>query len=367
MNVGHLIKGLGRGGAEMLLPHLTRATPQHSTHVAYFLPHKDALAAELAAAGAQVTCLGAATNLSILASSGSVRRWIRANRLDLVHAHLPISGAIGRLAARREQCPLVYTEHNLQERYRPLTRLINRVTWKAQDRAVAVSEEVAKSIERHLGNFVPVRVVANGIPELGTVDPGRVKQLRESVGIGEAPTVGTVAVFRVQKRIDEWLRVARRVAEANPAARFVLVGDGPLRSDIEGWIQEAGLSDVVILPGLQENVGEWLACMDVFLTTSVFEGLPLALLEAMVSRTPVVATAVGGVAEVVRHGDNGYLLPFGSTSEQAAFVVELLDHRDLRDALGRAGRNTVVERFGIGRMAAELAGVYEEILQEQTR
>jgi glycosyltransferase involved in cell wall biosynthesis len=97
----------------------------------------------------------------------------------------------------------------------------------------------------------------------------------------DAPVVGTVAVFRTQKRLDLWLEVAARIAARRPDARFLLVGDGPLRAEVEGHVARLGLGAQVLLPGLQEDVMPYLAAMDVFFVASDFEGLPVALLEAM--------------------------------------------------------------------------------------
>ena len=255
-----------------------------------------------------------------------MQRWIDSCALDLVHCHLPLSAVVGRLAARRGNVPVVYTEYNLQERYRWQTRWLNRVTWRMQDRVIAVSEGVAISIGKHLPDSVPVSVVRNGIPELPFTAKSydAPSRFRSSVGLATAPVVGTIAVFRAQKRLDLWLQAAKEIANDVPEARFVIVGDGPSRGELEAAVAAANLQDRVLMPGLQSNIVDWLSCMDVFMMTSEFEGLPLALLEAMMTGTPVVGTAVGGIPEVIEDGDNGFLVPFGETERLAERAVELL-------------------------------------------
>lgn len=365
LRVCHLIKGLGRGGAERLLPQMVRAGDGSITcSVGYFLPHKDALVDELETAGAPVTCFGATSAAGMMARIPAVRRWLRERRADLLHAHLPLAGVAARLAALGAGVPVIYTEHNLQERYHPWTRRANLATWRLQRAAVAVSAEVADSIRRHASPRVPVHLVRNGI-EVPRCDPREAAAQRAALGIPEtAPVVGTVAVFRFQKRLDLWLATARRIADRRPDVHFVLVGDGPLAAETADRAAELELGDRVHFPGLQERVEPFLGLMDVYLMTSQFEGLPLALLEAMAAGRAVAVTAVGGIPEVVDDGETGVLRPFGDTGGLADAAVGLLDDPDRRRALGRAARRRVEERFGIRRMAAELEAVYRTAVGE---
>lgn len=365
MRIAHLIKGLGRGGAETLLPGLLRyGSPDTRVSVGYFLPWKDALAEELEDAGASVTCFETRSNLSILWSVRRVAAWLRRERVDLLHAHLPLAGVVGRLAGRWAGVPVVYTEHNLQERYHPATRRLNAWTWRLQDRVVAVSGEVAQSIDRHLGARVPVDVVQNGIPvDRFRPDPDAGRRMRRDLGIPEdSPVLGTVAVFRTQKRLDAWLRVAAEIRADDPSVRCLLVGDGPLRAELETAARELGLTDAVAWPGLRSDVRPYLAAMDVYLMSSAFEGLPLALLEAMAMELPVVATAVGGIPEVVVEGETGHLIDPDHPDRLAPPTAALLTDAERRRRMGRAGRDRVESRFGMARMAREIEQIYRRVL-----
>lgn len=363
--VGHLIKGLGRGGAESLLPQALRVGGRGLRYrVAYFLPWKSALAEEIESTGTSVECFGCRSNASMILSTRRTTRWMRRTGLDLAHAHLPLAGVVARIAARRAGIPLVYTEHNLQERYHPWTRRANAWTWRMQEHVVAVSQEVADSIRRNLGDRVPVTVIRNGIdvPRFA-VAANEVARVRRELGIPPgAPVVGTVAVFRAQKRLDLWLEVASRLLSEHPETRFLLVGDGPLRGELEARARELGLGGSAIFCGLQEDVAPYLSAMDVFLSTSEFEGLPLALLEAMAAGRPVVATAVGGVGEVIRDAENGLLLPFGDLDRATEAVSRLLGDREAARRLGEEGRRTVERDFGIERMVRETEALYRRVL-----
>jgi glycosyltransferase involved in cell wall biosynthesis len=227
---------------------------------------------------------------------------------------------------------------------------------------------VADSIRRHTTAVVPIRVVANGIDlENLPASSESAAAVRRDLGLSEtALVVGTVAVFRSQKRLDVWLQVAARILETLPGTRFMLVGDGPLRDELERRAVELGLDGKVVFVGLQEDVRPFLAAMDLFLMTSEFEGLPLALLEAMASRVPVVATPAGGIPEVICDGDHGRLAPVGNVDALVEASLDLLADEDLRVRMGNAGRNRVQAEFSIDRMAHELNALYGDVLESAT-
>jgi L-malate glycosyltransferase len=345
-SVLHLIKSLGRGGAETLLPEGLRFAERDrfGFSYGYFLPWKDALVPALREQDAQVTCFGGRNNVAILLTARRVAAHVKRHRIALIHCHLPIAGAVGRLAGRLAGVPVVYTEHNKQERYNPITRHLNRLTWGMQAQAIAVSADVAESIRAHIDSTVPLDVVLNG------VDVERFRrvaadgaEIRQRYRIPpDAPVISTVAVFRVQKRLEDWVRAARVIRDRHPGARFFLVGDGPLRKEVEEAVTAHGMTDVIHLPGLQEDVRPYLSATDVYLMSSIFEGLPIALLEAMSMGCAPVCTAVGGIPEAIRSGVNGILSPPEQPLELGSAVADLLDEPERVRALGDRARSTVV-------------------------
>ncbi|MEZ4322101.1 MAG: glycosyltransferase [Myxococcota bacterium] len=366
MRVYHLIKGLGRGGAEMLLPEGLRESDRErfQYRVGYFLPHKNALVPNLEAINVPVDCFDATANTRILSRIPRLAGVLKAWNADVLHCHLPIAGVAGRLAGRVAGVPVVYTEHNIQERYHPLTGAVNRRTWRLQSRVVACSEEVAASIERNLGTSVPVTVVQNGVSlNAFRRDPSGREEVRRRLGVPEdGLLVGTVAVFREQKRLPEWLRVAKAVLASVPRAHFVIVGDGPLRTVIEEEVRQLGLEGRVSLPGLQSDVSRWLSAMDLYLMTSAYEGLPVALLEAMACELPAFCTRVGGIGEAVRDGREGYLVAAEEPMALVEPLVALSQDDERRIEMGRAARARVEAAFGMERMMDQLQQVYEEVL-----
>lgn len=370
IRIFHLIKSLGRGGAEMLLSEGLRVADRKrfEYHFGYFLPWKDAMVPALHHQGAEVTCFGGRSSPRIMLHAGRVAAELRRKRIDVLHCHLPIAGAVGRIAGRMAGVSVVYSEHNKQERYHAWTRVLSRVTWRWQARVIAVSADVAESIHANIGAHVPVEVVRNGV----NVDHFRREEanaetIRRKFGIPpDAPVIGTVAVFRTQKRLNDWVEAARLIHVRHPDARFLLVGDGPLRAEVTAAVAAGGLADVVHLPGLQEDVRPYLAAMDIYMMSSLFEGLPVALLEAMAMECCVVATAVGGIPEAIRPGENGRLVPPLQPAALASAVDDLLDHRALLSRYGRAARATVQSEFSMARMARQLERIYTEVAEPRT-
>ncbi len=366
IRVLHVIKGLGRGGAERLLEHAQRQVDRERfrLHFAYFLEHKGALAETLRDLGGDVSLLRASGPGGMALAAGRLTRLVRERRIDLIHAHLPLSATVARLAGHRARVPVVYTEHNLHERHHPMSRWANRATWKMQRQVIAVSSAVAQSIDRHLGDRVPVRVVPNGVPvgELGA-DPAAAQSFRARLDIAsDAPVVGQIAVFRPEKRLGLWLETAALVRQSLPECRFVLVGDGPERERLERRAHELGLDGAVHFTGLLDDVRPALWAFDVMLVSSKFEGLPLVVLEAMAASVPVVATAVGGIPEAIENGNSGILIEQPDAEALSRATIELLGTPALSDRLGRAALARVTERYSSEAMQRRLEALYLEVL-----
>lgn len=361
-----LIKGLGLGGAEKLLvlaaPYLDRTRFRYE--IAYFLPWKNALVADLEQAGLQVTCLNHNHPLD-LRVAGRLARFLRERHIDLVHAHLPYAGVVGRIAARLAGAAAVYTEHNVQERFHVVSRLANQTTARLCDRIIGVSEEVSTSLRRSpFLRGVPVLTIANGVdvPQLRR-EAAESDGVRAEFGIDpDRPIVGVVNVFRPQKRLDLWIRAARRIADAEPQTAFLVVGDGPFRQDLVALARRVGLEERMHFPGLRRDAPRLMAAFDVFMLSSIYEGLPVAVLEAMALARPIVAMRVGGLPGVVQDGRHGYLVDPDDPEALADRVLHLLRNPPIRQAMGEAARARVQEAYSIERMVRATEDVYIEVL-----
>jgi glycosyltransferase involved in cell wall biosynthesis len=292
----------------------------------------------------------------------------RQHSFDLIHADMPVAGLLARLVGRQNGVPNVYTEHNLIERYHPLTRWVHGATFGWQDCVLAVSDEVQASIRRAGGaDKTVVRTLFNGVP----VDQVRneatgLAELRRELNIPQDHCIiGSVAVFRSQKRLADWLAVAAQVAQTEARVTFLLVGDGPEMRMVQEKVCELGLLERVRLPGFRADGRRFIGLMDVYLMTSQFEGLPIAMLEAMVLGKPIVATAVGGIPEVIGDGVEGRLAPAGEITQLAAHVTALLKDATLRQAMGQRGATKVEEHYHIKERVRTIEEVYDAVLTKR--
>lgn len=359
-----LIKGLGRGGAEQLL---VSAAPyfdgDFDYEVAYLLPWKNALVKELEELGLPVTCLqGASHGLGWVRR---LRRLIRDRGIDLVHSHSPVA-AIGVRLVGTSRLRRVYTEHNVWERYHPVTHWGNLLTFPRSHHVFAVSERVRYSIRYPAPlRFLPmpqVETLYHGLDPQAVARWAGADGVRQELGIPEGtPMVGTVANFKQHKGYEDLLRAARLVRDEVPDVRFVFVGRGPLEGELRRQARGLGLEDTVVFAGFREDAPRVAGACDVFTLASVYEGLSIALIEAMAMGTPGVVTNVGGLPEVLRDGEQGFLVGPRDPRGLADRITTLLRDRALRERFGLQARRRAAA-FDIRDAVARMEEVYGELL-----
>jgi glycosyltransferase involved in cell wall biosynthesis len=189
--------------------------------------------------------------------------------------------------------------------------------------------------------------------------------MKRSLGIDEtAPLVGMIACFKPQKAPLDFVRVAHGVKKSVPRARFILVGDGALRGDIERLIKEKGLEKDLCLTGWRRDIPELLRAMDILVLTSKWEGLPRVFSQARAARRPVVASRVDGAPEAIREGVNGYLLEPGDVAGFTEKIIRLLKDDGLREDMGRRGPEGL-EEFDIDLMVKNQEALYRKLLKSK--
>ena len=367
----HTIKSLGRGGAEMLLPETLRLHDKDlfEFHYIYFLPWKDQMVDSLQKQGVIVTCFPAGNVVKMMMHLSGLVRYVRQHNIQLIHSHLPWAGIVSRIVGRICKIPVIYSEHNKQERYRAGTRIAHLMSMNLLTEIIAVSNDVAESISNHKPNLrVPIRLISNGVnTETFARHHFSGIAVRERLNIPlDVPVVGTIAVFRVQKRLDAWMEIASKILQQVNNAHFVIVGDGPLKDDLIRKRNELGLTKRIHMPGLETDVRPYLASFNVYMMSSRFEGLPIALLEAMSMECPPVSTNAGGVGEVIRHGVDGFICPVDELERLAEYTCRLLEAKELQLTFGLMARQRVVQEYSIKKMVAELEAIYRRLTTTNT-
>lgn len=364
----HIIKSLGRGGAEMLLPETLKLHDQNQFefHYIYFLPWKNQMVDAIEKAGGKVTCFAAKNNIQLLLQYPKIIRYCKDNNIQLIHAHLPWAGFVSRMVCKRIKIPVLYTEHNLQERYHFITKFINKFTFNWQTLGIGVSEDVTNSILKNINPKTPGKTILNGVNTDSFLRGNQSERTRIRTLYSipdEAVLVGTVAVFRFQKRLDLWLEVMKEAIAANPNIYGIIVGAGPLEQELFAKHKELSLEGKVFFTGLQTNVKPYYEAMDVFMMTSSFEGLPIALLEAMSMNCAVVATDAGGVKEVLRPDTDGILVDVNNWQNLSKSLLYLSENQKELSYYKSQARKRVKESFSIGVMVEQLEALYLKQIQ----
>ncbi|QDH79812.1 glycosyltransferase [Echinicola soli] len=363
----HLIKSLGRGGAEKLIPETAglHDKDKYAFYCLYFHHRPNSLIDELEGVGVKVNYLPS-SNFGFPWLINKVADYVKNHQIDIIHCHLPWAGVLGRCVGRMTGVKVVYTEHNMWERYHPLSRWLNKRTFGWQQGVIAVSEEVRGSVLRHYKPILKsplIKTIPNAV-NTGKFqkDLGGRDRVRNRFGIPyDAPVIGQVAVFRTQKRLDRWIAVAKEIAQIHRDVHFILVGDGPERELVEKSIGRGAFASKVHLSGAQEKVVPYLSAMDVYMMTSEFEGLPVGMLEAMSCELPVLSTRVGGIGEVINDGVEGMLCPKDYTEKLAFAASALLTDRLRRQEMGKMARKRAASQFSLKRMVSALEEFYMEV------
>ena len=331
-----LAKGLGPGGMERLLVHHARFGDHaaFAYQAAYLRPDKFHLVETLRSFCVESTCLDGAT-LQDLRWARRLRRLLRTERIDVIHAHSPAVAAVARMVTRtmRPRPRFVYTEHNMWSSYDRVTRLANAATFRLDDAHIAVSDQVRTSIPAR--SRKDLTTVVHGI-DIEAVRAQIINRDAVRAELGVAPgdvLIGTVANFRSEKAYPDLLAAARLVVDRVPSARFVSIGQGHLEADIKAEHARLGLGERFRFLGYRDDATRVMAGFDLFILASHFEGLPVTLMEARALGLPVVATRVGGLATHVRDGVDGVLVEPGRPDELAAAIERLASDAPARAAL----------------------------------
>jgi glycosyltransferase involved in cell wall biosynthesis len=360
-----LIDSLTWGGAETVLADFASGAQNAGMEVtvAYMTPRSEA-AGKLRKLGIEPELVPIKSLLG-RSDRRMVRDHIAARSPDLLHTHLGNSDFLGGLAARRLGIPTVSTLHimewtnNFRDRVKSV--LMAWARRRCAYRVIAVSDAQRQAyVSGHWDRPGHVVTIHNGIG--GEVRPGEGRALREQLGIApDDLVVSMIGVIREGKGHDLAIEAIAELRGELPQVRLLVVGDGPIRADVERMAEK--LDSAAVFTGYQDDVLGYLDASDVLIQPSHVDALPTSLMEAMAARVPVLATAVGGIPEIAVDGETGLLMEPPPTVEKiSAGLRSLLEDPALRERLGEAGRRRFEASFSREGWIARLLDLYGEAM-----
>ncbi|MCX5668245.1 MAG: glycosyltransferase family 4 protein [Candidatus Omnitrophica bacterium] len=301
----------------------------------------------------------------VFRAASQLARIIKDKKIDLVHAHTRVSQVASYLASRRTGTPYIATCHGYFN-----AKLSRRLfdTWG--EKVVAISEAVRNHLEKDF-NVKPERieVIYNGIDLIrfsNTYSPDQITRARRSLGIQRGNVIGTMGRLSSVKGQKFLIEAMKEVVSKSKDARCLIIGSGREEAALKELAKSLGLEGHVIFTGAAYmDIPLYLACMDIFVLPSIEEGLGLALLEAMSLGRPCVASATGGIRDIVNDGVNGILTPVGDSVQIANAVLKILGDKDLAKNMSKKAIDFVKGRFSIEAMADNMINLYERVIRAE--
>ncbi|MFN3886643.1 MAG: glycosyltransferase [Aquabacterium sp.] len=347
------------GGMETCVSRLIARLPPDQFGVTVLCPCENELSEQLRSLGVEVYVTPMPDNPPWSAIQ-TVSALVKAQAVDVLHAHLPnahlLSALVGKLCGK----PVLTTIHGRQ---------LSTLDLEVHRAAATHFSVVCRQTHLHaLGLGVPpsqLHLIPNGA-DTATFTPSKERRgpLRQGLGIPEdAVLVGQIGRLSPEKGPDVFLRAALAAHGAAPDVHFVLVGEGPLRADLQELVARLGLASRVHFAGLRQDMASVYAELDIVVSASRSEAMPLALLEAMSCGLPVVATRVGGVPDLIQPGLSGWLVGDGDHDAMGAQIVSLVRDRALSDRVGQMARDRIVSQFSLDHSVTATAQLLRKLAQ----
>jgi glycosyltransferase involved in cell wall biosynthesis len=366
MRVAHTIHGLGLGGAQEVIRQIVAGRRGDFVYHVYTC-EGGSLQARLEAAGARVRVLPRRLPKLDPGWVGRLARAMRVDGIDLVHTHLFGDSLHGYLAAQAAGgLPVVMTLHSERTLSTPVQRAGYRWLLARAAQVVACGDSVRRSFAGWR-TARPMRTVSNGLapppPAAGAAASAAAARLRSELGLPAGAlvlaTVGRLVELKGHRYLIEALAAA--LPSLPRPVRLVVFGDGPLGPALRARAAAAGIADLVVFAGFRDDVARLLPAIDVLVFSSVSEGLPMALLEAMAAGRCIVASDLPGIVEAVRHGSEALIVRPAATAELRAALVRAAGDAELRARLGQAARQRFLTGFTAQRMVASYEAIYREV------
>lgn len=288
-----------------------------------------------------------------------IRKLLDKHQVDVLHTHGYKADIYGGMASWGRRLGLVATCHNWPHSSRSMRAYaaLDRLVLRTFDRVVVVSDTVG-AILRYSGiSDRKLRTIANGVE----VERFQYAQPSLKSSSSTLSVVGFVGRLVPGKGADVLLRAAPRVLNRYPNSRFVLVGDGPARQELESLASQLGVTDRVLFAGVREDMPQVYRSFDLLVLPSFCEAMPMCVLEAMAAGKPVIATRVGAVPRLIEEDKTGMLIELGDVAGLSAAILNLLEAPERAQRLGKNGQLRAAEHFSADAMACEYAQLYSEV------
>lgn len=291
------------------------------------------------------------------------------NDIEIIHTHGYKSDILGVLAARKAGIKVVITPHGFSTQIDFKLRAfiwLGCQSFRFADRVVPLSKQLMKDMKKFGVKDNKLTYVQNGV-DLSEIEEQRCKTgnaLKASAPDNEV-RIGFIGQMIARKQIEHILDVFQIQAKQNPNVKLYLLGDGDKRQELEAYAQQLDVSERIKFLGFRDDRIEWLHSFDLFVMSSVLEGIPRCLMEAMAMGIPVAAYDISGVDQLIKHQDTGYLATLNDKQELAKHWQTLIEEKDEANRVAENGLRFVNEYYSANRMAKEYEVVFDELLMDK--
>ena len=369
-------------GGEKVLLNLAKHLRRRGHHLLVACPSYGPLVEVLLREGIEVSIISIKKSYDLMGAF-RLRHLILREGVQVLHTHGMLVNTVGRIASKMARVPVSISTVHLTRELASGGRAENTRQWlkgkyyrsldnftaRFNDRVIAVSESVKQDLISQGMSPEKIVVIKNGIEFEGwqtRLDEKNSRaQKKRELDIGNGPVVGTITRLSRQKDVHTLLYAMSNIVRDYPGIRCLIMGDGPQRRELEYLKCRLALNGNVTFLGYRDDAREILNIFDIFVLSSLWEGLPLVVLEAMAASKPVIATQVPGTAEAISDGKTGILVPLRNSERLAGSIKRLLEDQKLSQSMGEAGRQRVNKYFRVERMADETERLYIDLMRSK--
>jgi glycosyltransferase involved in cell wall biosynthesis len=324
-------------------------------------------------AGIRITIVDGLSNdfrpIKYIGAILKLRKYIKENNFDIVHTHSSAAGILGRIAAKFAGAKIiVHTVHgwgfseDMNFFKKQIYLLLERISAKFTDKLISVSNDAVNvGLKNKIGDKNKYVIIRSGIPLEKFSRKINFEKTKKELNIPKNySVVGTIGRLDEQKNPLDFVETARIVLHEKKNTVFVIVGDGPLRQKVENKIKRLGIKENFRVLGFRNDVNEIIHIFDVFVLTSLWEGMPRVIVEAMAAKKPIVANDVGGVRDALKNGCNGFLIAKHCPAKTAEKVLYLIEHNKEKEKMGEKGR-IMAEEFSEKRTFLNIKDLFKDL------